>query len=57
MLSMEQFTMPACNHFEEEMRYFVTNYATHVEEWRKEFLNQTRVLVKIKDLEIVEKGK
>jgi predicted dehydrogenase len=41
--------MPACNHFEEEMRYFVANHATHAEEWRNEFLNQTRVLMRIKE--------
>ena len=44
--------MPACNHFEEEMRYFVANYATHAEEWRNEFLNQTKVLMRIKENEI-----
>lgn len=41
-------TMPACNHFEEEMRYFVANFATHAEAWREEFLNQTRVLMNVK---------
>lgn len=51
----EQFTMPACNHFEEEMRYFVANYTTHAREWREEFLNQTRVLMKIKENKNLEK--
>lgn len=43
-----KFEMPACNHFEEEMRYFVANYATKAEEWREEFLNQNKVLMEIK---------
>ena len=47
-------TMPACNHFEEEMRYFVANYATSTEAWRTEFLNQTRTLMRIKECEISE---
>jgi len=42
------YTMPACNHFEEEMRYFVANYKTKAEEWRTEFLNQNNVLMNIK---------
>ena len=41
--------MPACNHFEEEMRYFVANYATSAEAWREEFLCQTKVLMQIKE--------
>ena len=45
----QSYTMPACNHFEEEMRYFVANYATHADEWRNEFLNQTEVLMRIKE--------
>jgi predicted dehydrogenase len=45
----KEYSMPACNHFEEEMRYFVANHATHAEEWRNEFLNQTRVLMRIKE--------
>lgn len=48
-------TMPACNHFEEEMRYFVENCATHADEWRKEFLNQTRVLMSVKSNAITTK--
>ena len=48
---IQQYTMPACNHFEEEMRYFVANYRTHAAEWRSEFLNQTRVLMQIKENE------
>lgn len=45
----KQYRMPACNHFEEEMRYFVDNYRTKAEEWRKEFLNQNKVLMEIKE--------
>ena len=51
-----QQTMPACNHFEEEMRYFVDNYATHAEAWREEFLNQTRVLMRVKEYVVNEEN-
>lgn len=51
----KQFTMPACNHFEEEMRYFVVNCQTKAEEWRKEFLNQNKVLMEIKKHTISER--
>ena len=51
----QDYTMPACNHFEEEMRYFVANYATHAEAWRTEFLNQNAVLMKIKEFDNSEK--
>ena len=50
-----QKAMPSCNHFEEEMRYFVANCATHSDEWRKEFLNQTRVLMSVKSNAITNK--
>ena len=43
-----EYTMPKCNHFEEEIRYFVVNYQEKAIEWRVEFLNQTSVLAKIK---------
>jgi len=42
------YTMPACNHFEEEMRFFVANCASKADEWRDEFLNQNKVLMEIK---------
>lgn len=42
------YTMPQCNHFVEEIRYFVANYQTCAEEWRREFVNQSVVLEKIK---------
>lgn len=48
-------SMPACNHFEEEMRYFVANCQTKIEEWRNEFLNQTKVLMQIKENTISNK--
>lgn len=48
-------SMPACNHFEEEMRYFVANCATKAEEWRNEFLNQNKVLMQIKEYSISNK--
>ena len=51
----KQYRMPACNHFEEEMRYFVDNYRTKAEEWRKEFLNQNWVLMEIKKNTINDK--
>ena len=51
----QSYEMPACNHFEEEMRYFVANHATHAEEWRNEFLNQTKVLMRIKEQGITTK--
>lgn len=43
-----EYTMPSCNHFEEEMRYFVENCKTKSVEWRAEFLNQNKVLMEIK---------
>ena len=46
---IRQQTMPACNHFEEEMRYFVANYATHADEWRQEFINQNDILMAVKE--------
>lgn len=52
---MKQYTMPACNHFEEEMRYFVANCTTKAEEWREEFLNQNKVLMQIKEMSIETK--
>ena len=42
------YIMPACNHFEEEIRYFVVNYAELASEWREEFLNQSKTLALIK---------
>lgn len=45
----KQYIMPACNHFEEEMRYFVTNCGSKTDEWREEFLNQNKVLMAIKN--------
>ena len=44
-----QHQMPACNHFEEEMRYFVANCATSAAAWRNEFLRQAKVLMQIKE--------
>lgn len=46
---VSQHMMPACNHFEEEMRYFVENCGTHADDWRQEFLSQTRVLMVVKN--------
>ena len=43
-----EYTMPKCNHFEEEIKYFVANYEIKAQEWRAEFINQTSVLAKIK---------
>ena len=43
-----EYTMPKCNHFEEEIRYFVVNYQEKAIEWRVEFLSQCFVLSKIK---------
>ncbi len=48
-------TMPACNHFEEEMRYFVANCTQKADEWRQEFLNQSKVLMQIKEFVVKEK--
>ncbi len=42
------YTMPQCNHFVEEMRYFVANCQSCAEAWRREFVNQNIVLEKIK---------
>ena len=44
-----EYSMPACNHFEKEIRYFAANYAELAAEWREEFLNQSRVLSTIKN--------
>ena len=52
-----QQTMPACSHFEEEMRYFVANCATSAEAWREEFLNQTRVLMRVKEFMLNKREK
>lgn len=46
---IEHFKMPTCNHFEEEIRYFVVNCSQKAEEWRNEFLCQNRVLMEIKN--------
>ena len=43
-----EYKMPVCNHFEEEMRYFVENYQLKAEEWRTEFLNQSKLLARIR---------
>jgi NDP-hexose-3-ketoreductase len=48
----KEYTMPACNHFEEEIRYFVANYATLAVEWRKEFINQSKTIKLIKSFSI-----
>lgn len=45
-----EYKMPLCNHFEEEMRYFVENYQVKAVEWREEFLSQSRVLMQIKNI-------
>ena len=47
--------MPPCNHFEEEMRYFVANCTNKADEWREEFLNQNKVLMEIKETKINDK--
>jgi len=44
----KEYNMPACNHFEEEMRFFVANCQTKSDEWREEFLNQNKVLMDVK---------
>lgn len=51
----QDYPMPACNHFEEEMRYFVANCETKAGEWRLEFLNQNSVLMEIKKSSISKK--
>ena len=43
-----EYTMPSCNHFEEEIRYFVANYNQHSKEWKREFLAQSKVLATVK---------
>lgn len=40
--------MPSCNHFIEEMQYYVTHVSTMAEPWREEFLAQSKVLTMIK---------
>ena len=52
----KQHTMPTCNHFEEEMRYFVANCTTHADEWRREFINQNNVLMKVKEFMVNTKS-
>lgn len=42
-------TMPACNQFEEEMRYFATHADSMADVWREEFLKQNAVLARIKN--------
>lgn len=42
------YTMPKCDHFIEEIRYFVANCRSRTEKWRREFVNQNMVLEKIK---------
>jgi len=44
-----EYTMPACNHFEEEIRYFVANCAILAAEWRNEFIAQSYVLNAVKN--------
>lgn len=44
----KELLMPACNHFEEEIKYFVSNYSSMAEAWRNEFLKQSSVLYLIK---------
>ena len=44
----KELLMPACNHFEEEIRYFVLNHNSMALEWRNEFLNQNKILNEIK---------
>lgn len=44
----KEYSMPACNHFEEEIRYFVANYNQHSKEWKREFLAQSKVLATVK---------
>ena len=44
----KEYTMPACNHFEEEIRYFVANYNQYSKEWMREFLAQSKVLATVK---------
>lgn len=51
----KHFTMPVCNHFEEEIRFFVSNCKNKAEEWRNEFLSQNKVLMEIKKSTIDEK--
>lgn len=51
----QDYPMPACNHFEEEMRYFVANCDSKADEWRQEFLNQNSVLMDIKAKTISKK--
>lgn len=44
----KEYIMPACNHFEEEIRYFVANYNQHSKEWKREFLAQSKALAMVK---------
>lgn len=46
---LTDYIMPACNHFEEEIRYFVSNCNKLAEEWRHEFKAQSKVLANIKN--------
>lgn len=46
---LTDYIMPACNHFEEEIRYFVSNYKQFAKEWRNEFLAQSKILSIIKN--------
>lgn len=43
-----EYLMPLCNHFEEEIRYFVSNCSSMVADWRVEFIKQSKVLMQIK---------
>lgn len=50
-----EYQMPSCNHFEEEIRYFASNYSNMAEKWRTEFYNQSKTLSLIKDSVVEDK--
>lgn len=52
---VQRYEMPKCNHFEAEMRFFVSKCGECAAEWRQEFLNQSKVLSQIKDREVAVK--
>lgn len=43
-----EYIMPSCNHFEEEIRYFVSSCSSMVADWRVEFIKQSKVLMAVK---------
>ena len=45
----QSYTMPACNQFKEEMRYFAAHADSMAVAWREEFLRQNAVLAQIKE--------